>query len=232
MRQVTDHIFTLILIILLLLPQTALAIPTITCHCFTDRSYDAVHPAAADPYFLATTQNSFFAVLFTIDKKSVVMKKQRGTSSDDLWIAYRVAAQSGLSPENLLQARQNKQAWQDIFTSLRLSPKLLGAHFTIAMIANSSIAHLAEMVVNDIFLQHQLLGDMELMALRQAGITNQELIIATVIAVKMKLPVTKIYLEVKSRTKTWGALLLDAKIDPKDMQHEISLLLKLPPVKS
>ncbi len=230
MRHVAGYKFHLILVTTLLLPLPTWAIPTITCHCFTDRSYDAVHPAAADPYFLATTQNSFFAVVFTTDKKSVVMKKQRGISSDDLWIAYWVALHSGVSPDTLLQARQNKQAWQDILTSQRLSPKVLGAHYTMARIANSSIAHLAETVVNDLFLQYQLMSDMELSAVRQAGITNQELIIATVIAAKMKLPVTKTYLEVKSRTKTWGALLMEAKIDPKNLQREISLLLKLSPV--
>ena len=84
---------------LLLLPMPARAVPAITCHCFTDRSFDPSRPALADPYFLATTQNSLFALAFNVDKKTIVMKKQQGASPDDLWIAYWIASKSGMSPE-------------------------------------------------------------------------------------------------------------------------------------
>ena len=228
MRCIDGNNFRLIFIILLMLPTPALAIPTINCHCFTDRSYDAAHPAAADPYFLATTQNSFFAIVFYVDKKTIVMKKQQGISPDDLWIAYWVASKSGASPESLLQARQKAETWQDVLAPLRLSPKTVGTQFTSTLNAKSSPAHLAESVVNELFLHYQLLSYMELSALRQAGASNQELIIATVIAAKTKQPATKIYLEVKSGSKTWGAQLQEAQIDPKNMQKEISGNLNLP----
>lgn len=95
MRLVTNNKILFCFILMYTLPISAYAIPAITCHCFTDRSYDAAHPAAADAYFLATTQNAFFALVFNTDKKSVVMKKQQGTSPDDLWIAYWVASKTG-----------------------------------------------------------------------------------------------------------------------------------------
>ena len=202
---ITGNNFRLISIILLMLPMPALAIPTITCHCFTDRSYDAAHPAATDPYFLATTQNSFFAIVFNVDKKTIVMKKQQGIFPDDLWIAYWVASKSGASPDSLLQARQKVETWHDVLAPLRLSPKTVGTRFTSTLNAKSPPAHLAETVVNELFLRYQLLSDVELSALRQAGASNQELIIATVIAAKTKQPATKIYLEVKSGSKTWGS---------------------------
>ena len=63
------------------LSSPAQAIPTITCHCFTDRSYDPARPALADPYFLAMTQNTLFALTFKIDKKTVVIKKQQGVKT-------------------------------------------------------------------------------------------------------------------------------------------------------
>jgi hypothetical protein len=91
MRNADCNSFQLGIIMLLLLPMPALATSAITCHCFTDRFYNAERPAAADPYLLATTQNSFFAVVFNTDKKTIVIKKQQGTSSDDLWIAFWVA---------------------------------------------------------------------------------------------------------------------------------------------
>ena len=75
------------LCMVLLLPLSTPAAPAITCHCFTDRSYDPSRPTLADPYFLATTQNSFFAALFTADKKMIVMKKQSGSSAEGRLIA-------------------------------------------------------------------------------------------------------------------------------------------------
>ena len=227
MRQIACHSFHLSLLILLMLPMPALAIPAITCHCFKDRSFDAGRPAAADPYFLATTQNSFFATVFNADKKTIVMKKQQGTSPDDLWIAYWVASGSGESPETLLQSRQKNKSWEDILTPLRLTAKTTGNHFTNAVNTKLSSARLAEAVVDELFLRYQLQSEAELAAVRQTGATSQELIISTVIAAKTGQPVRQIYLEVKGGLNTWGYLLQRAKIDTKNMQREISAILTL-----
>jgi hypothetical protein len=229
MCHVTRTISPALFITLLLLPMPARAIPAITCHCFTDRSFDPGRPALADPYFLATTQNSLFALVFNVDKKTIVMKKQQGASPDDLWVAYWVASKSGLSPESLLQAKQDKESWKDVVESLRLSTKALGARFSGVLNAKSSTARLADTVVDGLLLSYQMLGDKELIALRQAGASNQELIIATVISAKTRQSARQIYQEVKSGTKTWGALLQFAKIDTKNMQQEIYPLLKLHP---
>lgn len=219
----------LIVLPLVLLPMPALAIPAITCHCFTDRSYDAARPAVADPYFLATTQNSLFALVFKTDKKNVVIKKQQGTASDDLWIAYWVASKSGMSPESLLQAKQGKESWKDAIAALRLSTQALGSRFSAALNAKAPTARLADSVVDELFLRYRWLSDGELVALRQAGASNQELIIATVISAKTKRPAKQIVLEVKSGTGSWGSQLQGAKIDPKNMQREIGEILNLHP---
>jgi hypothetical protein len=148
MRLVTGSKLLLNLVLLFMLPIPAHAIPAITCHCFTDRSYDAAHPAAADAYFLATTQNSFFAIVFNTDKKTIVMKKQQGTSPDDLWVAYWVASKAGKSPDNMLQAKLKSDSWKNVVVPLNLPPKSLGVRFINALNANVPTDRLSEAVVD------------------------------------------------------------------------------------
>ncbi len=216
----------LILVLLLTLPITALAIPAISCHCFTDRSYDPARPALADPYFLATTQNSFFSAVFATDKKGIVMKKQKGTSSDDLWIAYWVAGRGGVgNADTILQAKQGKETWQEVFSSLGLSGKKFGTRFAASLKTKTSTAQLAEAVVDDLLIQYKLLNEAELTKLRKAGGMNQEVILTALIAVKTRQPAFQIYSTVKKDSKSWGTLLTRAKIEPAGIQNEfISLL--------
>jgi hypothetical protein len=226
MRPFAFNTFVLILVIALMIPMPVLAAPAITCHCFTDRSFEPARPAVADPYFLAATQNSFFAVVFNIDKKNIVMKKQQGASSDDMWVAYWAASRSGASPDTLLQAKQKNGAWKDVLSPLRIPVKALGTRFSNALNAKQSAGHLSKTVVDEIISHNQLLSEGELAAMRQAGASNQELILAAVIGSKTGRPARQMYLEVKNGAKTWGQLLQLSKINTADMQREISGILE------
>ena len=230
MRNIFVNFYLFNFILLLVIPLPALAIPTITCHCFTDRSFNPAQPALADPYFLATTQNSFFATLFNVDKKTIVMKKQQGTSSDDLWVAYWVASRATVSVESLLQSKEAKEAWPEVIASLRIPSKKLGSRFASALNSKTSTARLAEAVVDELFLRYRLLTDAELAAMRKAGASNQELIITTLIAGRIRQPARQIFAEVKNGAKTWGSLLEGARINTKNMQQEITATLKLQPL--
>jgi hypothetical protein len=230
MRERIYHICQISLLLLLSLPLPALAIPAITCHCFTDRSYDPARPALADPYFLATTQNAFFALVFNLDKATIVMKKQQGTPAADLWIAYWLATKGGKSAEALLQAKQRHEHWQEVVAPLRLAPKTLGSRFSAALQANGSATVLADGIVDELFSHYRLLSDGELAELRQSGATNQELIIATLIAGKVRQPARQVYREVKSGASTWGRSLQQARIDPKRMEQELGAILNIRPL--
>jgi hypothetical protein len=155
------------------------------------------------------------------------MKKQGGTSSNDLWIAYWVASKSGITPDSLLQTKQKEETWNAVLTSRRLTKDALGARFLNSLNEKSSSTHLANAVVEELFLRHHLLSDTELAAVRQAGASNQELIISTLIAVKTRQPARQIYLDVKNGSKTWGSLLSAANIDTKNMQREISSIFRI-----
>jgi hypothetical protein len=220
-----------LLLAMIAVSSPAQAIPTITCHCFTDRSYDPAKPALADPYFLAMTQNTLFALVFKIDKKTVVIKKQQGVSSDDLWIAYWIAAKSGQSPEGLLQAKTDKGTWPEVIGHVRLPPNTLGVGVSGALNAGASAAVLAAAVVDDLFRSYRLLSDGDVAALRQAGANNQELILSTVIATKTRKPARQFYHEVTTGATTWGTLLRQAKIDPGNMQTEIAAILEVQSIK-
>ncbi|TWJ17050.1 hypothetical protein [Geobacter argillaceus] len=217
----------LALILLVALPLPALAIPAITCHCFTDRSYDPARPAAADPYFLATTQNSFLALVLNAEKRTIVMKKQKGTSADDLWVAYWLASRTGVSADALLEKRKTKESWKDAVATSGIGVKSLSPQFAKELIAGASSESLAREVVDSLLVDHQLISDAELVAMRKNWASNQEVIIASIIAIKTHKPARQIHLEVKNGKQTWGGLLLAANFDTSALQEEISDLLKM-----
>lgn len=227
MARVNHKHYLFSLIILLIFPLSTMAAPAISCHCFTDRSYNPSHPALADPYFLATTQNSFFAAVFNVDKKTIVMKKQTGTSADDLWVAYWVASRSGQSAEALLQSRTTKESWRAVMAPSGLPAQSLGTRFSHELTAGASSSRLAQEVVDDILIRYRLLGDAELAGMRKNGASNQELIIAVLIAGKVKQPARQIHLDVQKGLKSWGTFLQEAQIAAPEIQREIAALLKV-----
>lgn len=224
MCMIACRSFQISLVIFLMLPLPALAIPAITCHCFTDRAYDPAHPAVADPYFLATTQNSFFAAAFGVEKKTIVVKKQKGVSADDLWVAYWLAARSGADPESLLQEHAAKGSWRQVITRSAIPANLLGGKVADTLNANAADERLARAVVDELLLRFRFHAELDLAALRKAGAGNQELVIAGLIAAKTRQPAIQIYREVKSGRTSWGAFLQKAKIDPSEIQLEVASL--------
>ncbi len=226
MHFVTRCVFQLSLITLLMVPLPALAIPAITCHCFTDRSYDPAHPTLADPYFLATTQNSFVAAVFGVDKKTIVLKKQEGISADDLWVAYWLAVRSGADPGSLLQEHKARGSWRQVAAPLTVSAGSWGGKVAEALKAGAADKRLANAVVDELLLRFRFLGAPELAALRKAGAGDQELILSGLIAAKTRQPAFQLYRQVNGGRTSWGALLQQARIDPADIQPEVTALVK------
>lgn len=206
-------------------PPAVQAISTINCHCFKDRSYDPARPAVADAYLLVTTQNSFFAHVFGIEQREIVMKKRKGIPAEDMWIAYWAAERSGVSADGLLDARQRKSPWRDIlFPNPRL--KSLGEPFLSALRANAPDTRLAQTVVDGLFARYRLLDRTALARLRQMGATDQELIMAATIAARSGKSAEQLFREVRGKRSSWGELLHGAKIDPGKIKEELAVMLK------
>lgn len=219
------HIIHTVLMVSLLLPLPAFAIPAITCHCFTDRSYDPARPAIADPYFLATTTNSFFSAAFGVDKKSIVVNKQKGISADHLCIAYWLAARSGVNPDYLLEQRNVKGSWGQVTAPLVVPVNSLGGRVAEALNGNVADKYLAEFVVDELLLRFRFHSAPELAALRKAGAGSQELVMTALLAVKIRQPAMQLYRDVKAGRTSWGALLERAKVEPADIQSGIKAMI-------
>ncbi|MBE0504230.1 MAG: hypothetical protein IBX46_08895 [Desulfuromonadales bacterium] len=224
MRLTTCRHLYLVLLLLALFPATSRAIPAITCHCFTERAYDPARPSGADPYLLATTQNSFLAAAFTVEKKTIVLKKQAGADADDLWIAYWLAAKTGRNVEKLLQERKGKGTWRQVVASLAIVDNTPGARVAAAFKKNAPDEELARAVVDELLLRFRFHGETELSQLQQAGASHQEKILAGLIAAKSRQPATRIYRQVKEGKASWGELLQRAQIPASEIQAVITAL--------
>ena len=207
-------------------PINALATPTITCHCFTDRSYDPKEPALADPYFLASAQNSFFAAEFGVEKKSIVIKKQKGTASDDLWISYWLARQTGTPEEKLLKQRQLQTSWYKTIKSADIKKNKLGPRMAAIFGENVTDTRLADAVVDSLLLNHRLYRETDLDKLRQSGAGSKELIVAALISSKNGTPQGQIYHDVSRGGLSWGGMLQRVGINAQNLQAEVTALIK------
>lgn len=221
MRQIAHDCFRITLTISLFLPVNAFAIPAITCHCFTDRSYDPARPSVADPYFLATTANSFLSVAFGVEKKTIVIKKQRGASGEDLWIAYWLASRTGSNLEQLLERRKTATSWHQ--TAARL--KVPAGKISDAIKANATDERMANAVVDELLLRYRFLSDSDLTLLRKSGADNKELIMSGFISLKSRQPAILLFREVKLGKQSWGALLQRYRIETAGINSDVAALM-------
>ena len=219
---------TLGVALVIMVPGLAQAIPAITCHCFTERTFNEAQPAAADPYFLAAAQNAFFANAFNIDRQAVVMLKQQGADTDNLWVAYWIASRTADDPDRLLRSKTQDTTWQEVLAPMQIPQESLGSRFSQALSASLPADRLAKAVVDELLVGYQLLDENQLAALRKAGAPNRELILAAVLATRAGRSARQIFHDVTSGARTWGAMLHASGIDGKNLPQVVTDTLKRP----
>ena len=192
----------IVALLFFLLPALAGAESTISCHCFQDRTFNHRDTAAADPYFLATTQNSFISLLYGVEKSSLVKAKMSGTSGSYLWILFDIAARSQQQIDTVDKIYGQSKRWDMVFKQLKLTPQQLGEKYW--QLGNNPEL-LADHIV-DLQLSKKFgvkLDDLE--NWHKKGMNRKELILAILLKGN---PLT-LFNQVKSGQQTWGKLLYD-----------------------
>jgi len=205
----------LICLLFLLFPTLSGAESTINCHCFQDRTFNHRDTAAAAPYLLATTQNSFISLLYGVEKSSLVRAKMSGTSGSYLWILFDIAARSQQEIDKVDKIYGQNKNWDAVFKKLNLTPQQLGEKYW--QLGNNPEL-LADYIV-DLQLNKQFgVSTDELRSWHKLGMNRKELILANLLDGD---PIT-LYNQVNSGRQTWGKLLYDqGLLDGKAINHKL-----------
>lgn len=216
------HAATLALGLAALLPAAGLAEPAAACHCYQDRTFDPARPAAADPYVLATTRSSLLSAAFGVDKRSLVSAVMTGTAAEDLWVASWAGARTGRPSAALLALREERGSWQ---AALRGTAGL-GGPFAAALDAGAPAAALAALAVDDVLVSRMGATPATLKALAATGASPEERILATALAAHLAAPTAPLVAQVRAGRATWGQVLHDAGLTPKDLDGLVRRLVR------
>ncbi|MDA3904005.1 MAG: hypothetical protein PF441_11235 [Desulfuromusa sp.] len=196
---------TLLSLLLLFIPVLTGAESTISCHCFQDRTFNHRDTAAADPYFLATTQNSFISLIYGIDKRNLVKAKMSGTSGTHLWILYDIAARSQQDINKINEVYLRTQRWRGVLKALQLTPQQLGEDYWQLSDNPEQLAdHIVDLQLN----QHFGVTAGQIKNWRKLGMNRKELILTQLLE---REPAT-MYNQVNSGIQTWGKLLFEHRL--------------------
>ncbi len=208
----------LILLTLMLLPAVgAVAGPAVSCHCFQERSFDPQRPAAADPYILATTQNTLLAAALGLPKKEVVRAKMAGENGDRLWVVHYLAAHSGLPSEKISAARLQADDWRGAVQLLRLDPGAFSPLFVAALVRQADERLLAAAAADASLIDFCSIEPETTAALRQAGASTAETVLAVLLARKAGRASVQLLALVRNGRATWGSLLQAAAVSPAEI---------------
>ena len=203
------RIIPLFIILIFALTGFAQAKSAISCHCFQEREYDPQRAYAADPYFLATTQNSLLAKLFGVSKKDVVRAKMSGADGDSLWVGHYLAQNSGRSIDEVDALFTQKDGWRGVVQQLQIAPERLSPRFMAAL---DDQQQLATVVVDAQLLENLKLTPLQLQRLREQGADNHRTIMAVFISQSGQQEPAELFTRVAAGQTSWGRLLAEQKL--------------------
>ncbi len=198
-------------------PAPVGAAPTVTCHCFKNRSFDPADPPAADPYILAVTRSSLLSAAFGVPKAGLVRAVMTGTAPEDLWVAHFAAARTGRSASWFLDAVGETASWRAALAGAKGLPLA----FDAALARGATGVELAALAVDDVLTSRLGADPAGLSALRTAAASSEQVIVATFLALRLKTPAADLLARFKEGKATWGTLLRDAGLAPDQIEDAI-----------
>jgi hypothetical protein len=205
------------------LPPAARAEPAAACHCFRDRTWDPARPAAADPYVLATARSSLLSATHGVPKRTLVAAVMGGTPAEDLWVARWAGARLGRDPDELLEARRARGGWRE---ALAGAAGPLPPAFGAALRAGGDPAALAAVAVDDVLVARLGLPAAALAGLRATGAPTEHVVLAAVLERHLGAPARPLLAEVRAGRTSWGRVLHDAGLAPRDLDGLIRGLVR------
>jgi len=215
-----------VLFCFLTLSSSVPAAPITACHCFKDRSFDVANPGKSDEYLLATTQNSFLAAVFNIDKKYVVKTKMSGCSGTDLWIAHFLAQKTEIDAQELISDRKTADSWKSVLSQNKIEFSTLGEEFKTALTASVPDELLAALIVDQMLVSRFNVKSAEINKLRDVGATTKEVILSVFLSRKSERNALEYYVLVAKDRRTWDAHLNFVGITAKLVGTEINRIIK------
>ncbi len=198
-------------------PAAPAAMPTVTCHCFKNRSFDPADPPAADPYILAATRSSLLSAAFGVPKGGLVRTVMTGTAPEDLWVAHFAAARTGRAASWLLDAFAETGSWRAALAGTKGLPQ----GFAAAVARGATSVELAALAVDDVLAARLGADPAGVRALRAAGASSEQAIVATFLAQRLKAPAAEVFARFREGKATWGTLLRDAGLAPEQIEDAI-----------
>jgi hypothetical protein len=215
------------LLFFLNLPVSVLAAPTNVCHCFEDRNFDSANPGKSDEYLLATTQNSFLAAVFNIDKKYVVKTKMSGGSGTDLWIAHFLAQKTGINTQKLISDLRTAGSWKSVVSQNKIEVSSLGQQFKTALTAGAADERLAAVIADQMLVARFNTKPAEIKKLRNSGANTKEVILAAFLSLKSGHNAFEYYGSVAKGRRNWDTHLNSLGITAKEVELEIKKIMIL-----
>lgn len=200
------------------------AAPAITCHCFENRSFDANQPVAADPFFLASVQNSLFATVSGLEKQRVVRAKMSGAQATDLWVNWKVAAVAGVTDDVIMTLRQEGLSWPAVFARLKVQPSQFDKVFAAVVAKGGTTAELATVIVDAVLTGRCGANPVEIKNMRLAGADDQQIILAVFLGRKSGRRAEEVLATVTAGRVSWGSLLNDVGVTEENLEAEIRRL--------
>jgi hypothetical protein len=154
-----------------------------------------------------------------------------GTAADDLWIAHWGAARTGRTADAMLEARSQQGSWKAVFRGVDAGPDvaatLARAEARAAGILQDDARDaLAELAVDDVLRTRLGAGAAELSAFRAEGASSAETVLAAVLQRHLAVPALPLLRHVRAGGSTWGKLLHESGIAPKDLDGIVRGLVK------